>query len=591
MKNFIKFNCFILLFFGGMLSVQASHLMGGEITWRITASGKFIFQVRLYRDCNGINAPPNVYLESNAPIQGVQCFLVQSNDLSPVGANCPDCQYANGAINAFQEYIYESDSVILSGIIPQEGWNFRYTDCCRNAAIVNLMPGSGNFVLRAVMYSLNGQPYPDNSPYFLYPPSLAVCAGTPVEYSHGAADLELDSLTYEWASALDVSAVDTFITFPYALGYNYTNPLADQSFNPLNIPAQLNTVNGQINFTSYSSGGFVTVVKVTSYKCGEKTAEIFREIQMTVVPDCIITFSPAVSNSNPVITVTHQADTSIIRYDTLLAGESASYMMTAYDFQIDSAGNMQNITLEAVSPHFGLNYSDPLIGCLIPPCATLQTPSVVTGTIMAGNQLNFISSCAHVGLFSGCLQHQRTYTFAFRATDDFCPVRGIAFQNLNITVHGPLIVDNGTDLWVSLPGATFQWYLNGVPIPGETDTIITPAVSGIYSVIATQPGGCELISNAVNRVFAGIEDYMNRNEGYLYVDQNSMLNIISSFQNTGTVNLSIFSMDGKLIKNHSFFQSVNPEHLKFDISGLSSGLYLVELLNSSEKQIFRFFLK
>ena len=34
--------------------VEASHLMGGEITWECQPNGQYIFTLRVYRDCNGI---------------------------------------------------------------------------------------------------------------------------------------------------------------------------------------------------------------------------------------------------------------------------------------------------------------------------------------------------------------------------------------------------------------------------------------------------------------------------------------------------------------------------------------------------------
>src|SRR5690606_39224093 len=57
----------------------------------------------------------------------------------------------------------------------------------------------------------------------------------------------------------------------------------------------------------------------------------------------------------------------------------------------------------------------------------------------------------------------------------------------------PVITLSGNDL-VSVPGGSqlsgFQWYLDGVAIPGATDSTFTPTASGDYTVSAFD-GTCE----------------------------------------------------------------------------------------------------
>ena len=54
---------FLLLIIGFSFQVKASHLMGGEITWECLKSGpnvgQYIFQMKVYRDCNGITFSQN----------------------------------------------------------------------------------------------------------------------------------------------------------------------------------------------------------------------------------------------------------------------------------------------------------------------------------------------------------------------------------------------------------------------------------------------------------------------------------------------------------------------------------------------------
>ena len=54
MKNSIFKTLLILIFtIGSYLSTNASHLLGGEITWECANNGDYIFTLTLYQDCNG----------------------------------------------------------------------------------------------------------------------------------------------------------------------------------------------------------------------------------------------------------------------------------------------------------------------------------------------------------------------------------------------------------------------------------------------------------------------------------------------------------------------------------------------------------
>ena len=82
--------------------------MGGEITWRCNGNGQFVFQVKLYRDCNGIPGPQAINLVTNAPGGNINCILVSQNDISPQGTGCPTCPNPMGIYYAVEEFIYES---------------------------------------------------------------------------------------------------------------------------------------------------------------------------------------------------------------------------------------------------------------------------------------------------------------------------------------------------------------------------------------------------------------------------------------------------------------------------------------------------
>lgn len=561
--------------------LMATHLIGGEITWTCAGNGAFIFKVKLYRDCNGINAPQWVNLATNAPASGgiINCAYISNNDLSPNGPGCPTCLNPAGSSSAVEEYIYESAPVVLNGVPPPTGWYFEYTDCCRNAAISNLLASSGQaFVLHATMFPFNGNntfPCFDQSPVFSNSPSLALCANDTVNYSHSAIDPELDSLHFSWAEPLS--------TYPsgviaFSAGYSYLSPLPGTFQDPANLPALLDSNFGIMNFYSVTTGSFVTKTKVTAYKCGQKVAEIFRELQVTLM-NC------------PIDSVTHNhaplanPAADVISY-SVIAGDSILENFEFFDFELlPFIGGQQLITVQASGFHFGNNYTDTVNGCLIPPCATLLNPTPISGSPILSNTLKWKTACAHAAFNNGCLQHNRKFDFLFKANDDFCPANGVRFKLYQINVTGPVIYTAGNSLAVSYPGVSIQWHLNGVPIPGANDTIFTPTQSGIYTIIATTGSGCQMVSNPVLRTFSGLDEQANDKSINVYPNPGpagQLINLQLHGLNTGPAVARLIDLQGRRLRSFELNITNPNEMLVLDSGGLPSGVYTIEIRSGND---------
>ena len=428
-------------------SLKASHYMGGEITWECVPAGqpnagKFIFYLKAYRECNGITFGSTVSLLSNSPEDTIVLNIVSGwpKDISPVCNN--DSSFAHitcsGATanntGAIEEYYYKSNPVQLNGVPPAIGWTFYWQSGNRNPSNNIVNASSVGWYLKAVMYpynNMNTYPCFDNSPTFAESPQTVICSGYPFTYSQNVFDKELDSLTFEWGEPL----VDSTTVLIYTTGYSYASPLPDTTQNSLNVAATIDSSTGTISFTSYTTGAYVTSTKVTSYRCGIKVAEVWREMQVVLLA--------CGTNSPPTVAPPFNNGTSYI--DTVYAGENVSFAIQASDFQFLPNGVPQTMNIEAYGSQFGSfipavggalpTFSD-TIGCLNPPCATLipaPGPAFpLTAAMGISTSFNWQTTCGHLATNIGCGLSSNIYNFVFHVADDYCPVPGS--NNVTVTI-------------------------------------------------------------------------------------------------------------------------------------------------------------
>ncbi len=423
---------------------MASHYRGGEITWTCQGNGMYMFHLKFYRDCNGIPGPAAVILSTSIPgTPSINMSLVQQFDISPGGlqANgttaCANCSQGNGGSpipGLVEMYEFQSAPIFLTGVPPVIGWIFSWGECCRSN-LDNISGAAGiGFGLKAIMYPLSGQntnPCFDSSPYFAEIPEVMFCTGYPVTYNQYAIDPERDSMVYSWGVPFD----DFLNSTPFAPGYSVNSQLPGPIQNPLNTGVSLDPVTGAISFTSFTGGVFMTKIVVTTYKNGSKSAEIFREIAITLNNNC----APVWSGQNlppdvnaPFFDPVTGLQTAFI--DTVFAGDTVDFLLSISDFDIFTNGSGQTITVTAVGDLFGSNFTNPSQGCPQPPCATLSNPVPLSFSIGGNIQFNWVTTEDH--LFAPGNQHENNrYNFTITARDNYCPANGVNTSTISIIIQ------------------------------------------------------------------------------------------------------------------------------------------------------------
>jgi len=141
----------------------------------------------------------------------------------------------------------------------------------------------------------------------------------------------------------------------------------------------------------------------------------------------------------------------------------------------------------------------------------------------------------------------------------------------------PTITLIGGDTLVSSHGATYQWYYNGAPIVGATDSFYVEQQNGTYAVQITDvTGGCNSISNGFT--ITGIGELNTNDDIYIYPNPAShSVTINWPLPLKRDINIELLNVLGErvYIAQH---QTLNSRHQTIlDISGLSNGVYFLKI--------------
>lgn len=159
-NNFLRYIFSLMLLVGWTNSLNATHIMGGELNYQLldTLTGRYRIRLTVYRDCAGIDygneivtigtssTKYNVSLNFKYKEEVSQICKVPDVAVTPT-TNCPKGPILN--IMGVEKWVYEVDHTIGKNIgYAYIGW----TSCCRNHAITTIQnPGGENSWLQALV--------------------------------------------------------------------------------------------------------------------------------------------------------------------------------------------------------------------------------------------------------------------------------------------------------------------------------------------------------------------------------------------------------------------------------------------------------
>ncbi|CAN5473423.1 hypothetical protein BH11BAC1_BH11BAC1_00720 [soil metagenome] len=152
-----------------------------------------------------------------------------------------------------------------------------------------------------------------------------------------------------------------------------------------------------------------------------------------------------------------------------------------------------------------------------------------------------------------------------------------------ITVYpSPLpqgIIQSGDTLFAN-PGATsYQWYFNGMLIPGATGYFYLATASGDYNVVATDLNGCE-VEAAIFNVLAGTSSEVSVLKFEVYPNPVGDKLIIqkSEVKNETAFEISVYNVLGEKMSTEIPSATLRLLYSEIDVRGFTPGLYYLEII-------------
>jgi gliding motility-associated-like protein len=229
----------MLIFMISSIIVNATHMMGGDISYECISPGKYKLFIKIYRDCRGIpfnNPTISAYcvngsggITNNTPITYTRTAI---NDITPTcTAGTAPCNPENTTVSSegIEEHVFEA--IMDFNTSPFKALKdagcceirIKVEQCCRNNAITTINPG--NFFTDAMINICNiakTKKKCNTSPQLSIPPVAYLCCNQPFRYNNGVREVtDGDSLSYELATPLSTHNTNE----NYSGGFNSQIPM------------------------------------------------------------------------------------------------------------------------------------------------------------------------------------------------------------------------------------------------------------------------------------------------------------------------------------------------------------------------------
>ena len=175
--------------------------------------------------------------------------------------------------------------------------------------------------------------------------------------------------------------------------------------------------------------------------------------------------------------------------------------------------------------------------------------------------------------------------YQVKVNSNDCEAASIVVPITYFTPVVPVIEEvNGT--LISSSAVSYQWFLNGMLIPGATSQEYTYTESGNYTVETTDSNSCQVLSDPAIIIFTNVQEQLGASELTIYpIPANDLVHIQAEFPVARALELQLMSLEGKLLMSQSLPANSN-QRTTFELAELAAGLYLLSI-ESDQGRIVR----
>lgn len=290
--------CIMLMFVG--LKANATHIVGGFLSYRYISGTTYEITLKVYRDCYtqpGSNPPtefdgtaglPPAYIGIYQNISGGYSFEQQLEltllSRTTISINTNPCLTPPDNV-CVEEGIYKSNVTLAN---PNIAYTIAYGRCCRNGTISNLTPPVGDWGAAYVAVIPTTNLFHNSSPIFNTVPPSYICKDADLTYNHSATDIDGDSLVYSLCTPFTLGdptsptidhstgvGIPPYGNVTFASPYSTTDPLGG-------VPLSIDPTTGLLTGTPNTLGQYVVGICVSEYRNGVLIGTYLRDFQFNV---------------------------------------------------------------------------------------------------------------------------------------------------------------------------------------------------------------------------------------------------------------------------------------------------------------------
>lgn len=420
---------------------SATHVMGGDLTYKHLHDSTYELRFLIYRDCNSGQAAIDAditywvyYKKTKNIFLNNKTVSLSSSGAQFVNPEAPNCVTPSGVCIQSGEYV---DTVTLGG--DPDGYIVTWYRHERNHAIDNLkrcQSSTNNSSCNTGNCFNNRNPFgmvwtaeipsyklANSSPQFLTVPVPYFCTGLTNSFNHVVFDPDGDSLAFKIVTPLSpeqclrpapnpssTNPAESYSTVyknvVYQSGYSVTKPFGASS-----SAISINSTTGEMKANPSSAGEYVIAVKIEEYRVDPVTKKstylgsIRRDLQF-IAGSC-----PNLTNSPPFFSSAGAATIDVNPFDTI-------------EFTVKASDNSDTVYMQSNGSIFGVNGSS-----LPAPYASFRDTQ---GYKAAEQTFFWVPTCDHITYTSphvftitlsdeGCNTVQKTYSIYVRGRTIYTP--------------------------------------------------------------------------------------------------------------------------------------------------------------------------